>query len=194
MPKVGSIKCKVCKRWKGRESFPLNTLTYCRACHTQQTMDHRYLKSHNMTWAEFKAKKESRKHIKLCPACKTDKPRSQFYTINNGKDLYCYCRECTSGKWRLSQYGITKDEFETMLVEQNNCCDVCGLEFSNEDKPAVDHCHASGKVRGLLHTSCNAMIGQARERPFVLEGGAVYLRKHNLKERQWEFGLLSAIG
>ncbi|GGN35817.1 hypothetical protein FHR83_006243 [Actinoplanes campanulatus] len=40
----------------------------------------------------------------------------------------------------------------------------------------VDHCHLSGRVRGLVCNNCNGMIGLARDRPEILRAGADYLQ------------------
>ena len=60
----------------------------------------------------------------------------------------------------LKQYGITVVEYNEMFEKQKGCCAVCGLPFG--ETPNVDHCHESGKVRGLLHTRCNHMLGHAK--------------------------------
>jgi hypothetical protein len=68
--------------------------------------------------------------------------------------------------WRKSHYktsyGITVADFDRMLAAQGGRCAVCG-----SDKPggrwarfAVDHCHKTGKVRGLLCTHCNVLVGR----------------------------------
>lgn len=43
------------------------------------------------------------------------------------------------------------------------------------DNSHVDHCHATKAVRGILCTSCNWMLGDAKDRPEVLRAGAAYL-------------------
>lgn len=52
-------------------------------------------------------------------------------------------------------YGITLEQQEGMKISQDGKCAIC-LE---EKKLVVDHCHASGRVRGLLCHSCNKAIG-----------------------------------
>ena len=47
-------------------------------------------------------------------------------------------------------YGIDLAEYERMMVEQKNCCAICGEIRTNDRYFAVDHCHTTLKVRGLL--------------------------------------------
>lgn len=63
------------------------------------------------------------------------------------------------GQWRAKErlYGITKEQYEAMIVQQNNCCAVCKQPLSG--KIVVDHNHTTGKVRGILHSMCNLMVG-----------------------------------
>lgn len=64
-----------------------------------------------------------------------------------------------------SKYGISPEDYSRMFADQNGKCAVCGVEGS--DKPgdkkkprlAIDHCHTTGKVRGLLCGPCNRAEG-----------------------------------
>lgn len=61
---------------------------------------------------------------------------------------------------RKHLYGVTSEMFETMLVEQNHSCKICGKKPRPGRTLTVDHCHETGQVRGLLCTACNVAIGQ----------------------------------
>lgn len=60
-----------------------------------------------------------------------------------------------------SRYGITVAEYESLLVKQNGACAICRTKKAGRKGQhfAVDHCHESGVVRGLLCINCNARIG-----------------------------------
>jgi hypothetical protein len=78
---------------------------------------------------------------------------------------------------RLRQYGMTHEEFISMLAEQGNCCRICH-RIQNGDKrlfPVVDHNHLTGKVRGLLCDNCNTGIGYFSDNPQLLLAAADYL-------------------
>lgn len=74
-------------------------------------------------------------------------------------------------------YGITRAERDQMLVEQGGRCLVCGSDQWGKKGPSVDHCHATGKVRGLLCSKCNTMIGLAKEDPVILAAAIEYLKR-----------------
>lgn len=59
---------------------------------------------------------------------------------------------------RLYRYNLSPVEFSDMLVKQDSSCAICSAPF-NEIAPCVDHCHTSGKIRGLLCRNCNSGLG-----------------------------------
>ena len=82
-------------------------------------------------------------------------------------------------------YGISFDDYTTLLAEQQGACAVCrtapgvvGTGNSSKGTLAVDHCHATGTYRGLLCTNCNLGIGSFFENPDLLIAAAEYIKKH----------------
>jgi hypothetical protein len=80
------------------------------------------------------------------------------------------------------KYRITIVDYNKMLSEQNGVCAICGNPETRVDKRlnrvsnlAVDHCHETGKIRGLLCHACNAMLGQSGDSADRLRLGAAYL-------------------
>lgn len=72
------------------------------------------------------------------------------------------------------KYGITLAHYLRLMDEQSHKCAVCG-EPSNGRRFDVDHCHSSGRVRGLLCRRCNLILGHAQDEPEVLMLAAGYL-------------------
>ena len=84
--------------------------------------------------------------------------------------------------WLDLRYGITIEEYESLVALQGNKCAICG-RVGGEGRGKVlhiDHNHKTGVVRGLLCKSCNQGIGLIGEVPELLEAAARYLR-----ERGW---------
>ena len=75
------------------------------------------------------------------------------------------------------QFGITVDEYEAMLEQQGNACAICGagIGCGLGYRLRVDHCHDTGKVRGLLCSECNLGLGKFRDNPEFLRKAADYL-------------------
>jgi len=59
-----------------------------------------------------------------------------------------------------NKYGITVDDYEKMFTEQNGVCKICQEICKSGKSLAVDHCHETGKVRGLLCAKCNTNLGR----------------------------------
>lgn len=80
-------------------------------------------------------------------------------------------------------FGIGLDGYNEMLSKQGGVCAVCSKPetVTRDGKPrwlAVDHCHETGKIRGLLCTRCNNGLGQYGDDPELLRSAAIYLRHH----------------
>lgn len=74
-------------------------------------------------------------------------------------------------------YGITQVQYDEMAATQNFQCKCCGKAAAEEKygKLSVDHCHKTGKVRGLLCSKCNMIIGQSNDDPSLIRRWADYL-------------------
>lgn len=73
-------------------------------------------------------------------------------------------------------YGIAVDEYERMAARQNGRCAIC-KELPSRKALAVDHCHKSGMLRGLLCDTCNRALGLLKESPLVLQAAIEYVKE-----------------
>lgn len=76
------------------------------------------------------------------------------------------------------KYGLTVEEFDGMLAAQDGRCAICATDTPGVKGWCVDHCHDSGRVRGVLCTSCNTAIGQMKDNPVRLRAAADYLERN----------------
>ena len=78
-------------------------------------------------------------------------------------------------------YGMTEADYRFMLEFQNNSCAICKtITPTGKWKVfAVDHCHKTGKVRGLLCNECNRGMGLLKDDAFLLRKAAEYLDNYN---------------
>ncbi len=79
------------------------------------------------------------------------------------------------------RYGITLETYEQMLEDQDHLCKVCGSEGfplaeHHKAKLVVDHCHETGKIRGLLCHNCNRALGLFRDSTLTLTRAIEYLK------------------
>jgi hypothetical protein len=96
-----------------------------------------------------------------------------------------------SGEWSRGntsrllkhEYGITLLEYEALFAKQNGVCAICQQPEKTLDKKsnsprrlAVDHCHITDKIRGLLCFECNTGIGKFGDNPQLIERAANYVR------------------
>ena len=70
----------------------------------------------------------------------------------------------------MKHYGITLQQYNDRLKNQNYVCAICkkpetvlNARSSRVKNLAVDHCHATGKIRGLLCTNCNRALGNLKD-------------------------------
>jgi len=75
-------------------------------------------------------------------------------------------------------YGISIESYNAMIESQGRVCAICLKCFSkNKKKPHVDHCHATGKIRGILCHNCNLGIGQFEDNVEHLSNAIQYLER-----------------
>lgn len=72
-------------------------------------------------------------------------------------------------------YGITIDDYDAMFRSQNGVCFICKTVETNGRMLCVDHCHKTKKVRSLLCSPCNSLIGFAQEDISILHRASDYL-------------------
>jgi hypothetical protein len=81
----------------------------------------------------------------------------------------------------MANYGLTTDDFEAMLEVQSYACAICDLQedkLRDDGTPfplSVDHCHVTGRIRGLLCHRCNTALGLFRDDPALLSRAIEYL-------------------
>lgn len=76
-------------------------------------------------------------------------------------------------------YGLTEKEYNDLLDRQGHKCALC----RKEKRLQVDHCHKTGKVRGLLCSSCNTGIGRLGDDVDGLKAAIAYLEGRSVRKR-----------
>lgn len=81
------------------------------------------------------------------------------------------------------RYGISLEEFNAILMFQNNKCKICEKEFTKSKDKHIDHDHTTGLVRGLLCPVCNKMLGYSMDKIDILKKAILYLESSELHEQ-----------
>jgi hypothetical protein len=68
-------------------------------------------------------------------------------------------------------------QYRWIVAAQGGRCAGCLLDLDNGKRTAVDHCHRTGAIRGVMHSPCNMAIGAVAESPERLEALAAYLER-----------------
>jgi len=132
--------------------------------------------------------------MKVCKTCNKEKHKTEFYQDKNGKEgLRFECKNCVRirGKnWRknnkhvwqntllLKKYGLSQQEFSDMKQSQNGKCAICQCVLIDGKMTCVDHCHMTGKIRGILCTNCNVALGHFKDSIPLMESAIQYLKGH----------------
>ncbi len=109
---------------------------------------------------------------KPCTECGEAKLLHEFAKSPEGRlGLRARCRQCCAVKDRdyllQRRFGITASDFDILLERQGGGCALCGTRqpLGRWGRFAVDHCHETGRVRGLLCNRCNAALGVLGDTP-----------------------------
>lgn len=129
----------------------------------------------------------------ICISCNEEKPL-RFMS----KSFHGLCKSCSSKKskqWAIEnpnewerhrrkshlrkKYNISIDEYNQMINDQENKCAICNHELidSRGFRPHIDHCHKTGKVRGILCGDCNKALGGFKDDIHRIKNAHLYLLK-----------------
>lgn len=83
-------------------------------------------------------------------------------------------RKKVNARIRLRKHRMTQQEHDALLRKQRNCCAICRKKFRKT--PHIDHCHKTGRNRGLLCDDCNLGLGRFKDSVRFLRGAIQYLK------------------
>lgn len=171
-------------------------------CHKSTFLSGSFCHAHfcETQWSKFKSRQKWFHRMLaascgfwICGSCERVKRIKSFSRLARGYYLNA-CRLCQHKSWvsnhrgmrerisdnRLRQeFGISLIDYETMLSAQFGKCAICKRPPKNDRRFSVDHCHNSGRVRGLLCDLCNTGIGSLGDSPERLEAAIQYLARHH---------------
>lgn len=129
--------------------------------------------------ADFTPRSDTAARVGACRACQTERVR-RWRAANRERhreNTRAYERRRPEVGWASaikSRYGVTAEQFQAMESAQGGVCAICRAP-PQRGRLNIDHCHGTGRVRGLLCGPCNRMLGLAKDRPEVLAAAVAYL-------------------
>lgn len=126
----------------------------------------------------YSFRKDTGKYRTECKACRSAYNLKLYHTNDKQKENH---RKASWKHQIKKNYGLTPDAYYEMLESQEGCCKICNTHIDNINKHVlyVDHCHNTGKVRGLLCQQCNSGLGMFRDRQDLLDKAKEYLNDNS---------------
>ena len=181
------MDCKPLKKWQNVETKPhKNMEKMCSDCNLKKSV---------LSFRRDYRNKNKVNYQSLCKVCESDYKRDYYrknykkvarkiYLMNadryrvESKERYRKNKD----KYRINdlfkKYGITLEEYKKLLDKQNNKCAICSQDIDSDSRKknlSVDHCHKTGRVRGLLCSNCNSGLGFFKESVELLGKAKRYL-------------------
>ncbi|MFF1813159.1 endonuclease VII domain-containing protein [Streptomyces sp. NPDC058251] len=176
-------RCSRCKERKPRTAFASNKplrdglQAYGRTCAAAHHQERQLAKGRNV-----RPRVDVPEGHKFCRGCGEIKPHSEWHRNASASDgLATCCKACKVIRGREGhlkrQYGMTGAERDEMIASHMGLCVIC------LKAPAVhvDHCHETGRVRGVLCFNCNSAIGKLGDDPDAVRRAAAYLEGSSWK-------------
>lgn len=138
----------------------LHCKNLCRPCYNKQAHSRRMLDP------EFRARSVA---------------KSRKWALDNPERAYLL----DANKHLQRRFGITMAQYNSMLQEQNGVCAICKnpekmVTKKRVSRLAVDHCHATGRIRGLLCFKCNTSIALVETNISLLDTIKIYIGDKNV--------------
>jgi Recombination endonuclease VII len=127
--------------------------------------------------------------LKKCSKCKKKKDISDFYKTKTNPDGHSsHCKKCYEKYYGANtdkkknyflkrEYGITLEEKREMYENQLGLCKLCNLLMVKPKDCHVEHNHATGEIRGLVHSKCNLLLGIVQDNIGMLIRAIHYLEE-----------------
>lgn len=175
---IGTKICRRCKQEQPSGNFGVNPKysdglqSYCKVCQRE------YSKQNYKENRDIRLK-QTAEYAKTHPEVRRKAVRKYRSSLTPEQRSTLY-RRCDL----LRNFGLTPIEYEKIFESQDGVCAICKRICSSGRRLAVDHCHMTGRVRGLLCSRCNLGIGQFNDSVELLEAAIEYLGSREAYTRQ----------
>jgi hypothetical protein len=179
--------CNRCKEEKELDCFSKQAKAkdgirpYCKSCAAKAHQEGLVRIAEKRAHPSFIAPTE-----KCCSLCKKTKKAEEFSeTFRTVDGLHSRCKSCINNIARerykedpvklseinrrakyKAKYGLTVDDYDVLFAKQGGKCALCGIDNTGRENAkhfAIDHCHDTGVIRGLLCSPCNTALGLMKD-------------------------------
>lgn len=164
--------CSACGETKALDEFH-RTRNQCKVCKAE------YNAKYNQNYKEVRRRKYKQYYEDNKE--KLNQKSADYHANNRDRKVKYHQdnRERIANNNLKRKYGLTPDNVQVMLEEQDNCCKICDIRFDVLIRHNVDHCHVTNKIRGLVCRNCNWGLGNFKDNPDTLKRAITYLEESN---------------
>jgi hypothetical protein len=162
----------VCKKHGKLSGESLTTQARCRLCHRETASKKRNL---NRAWYNEKIAQDKINNPEKWSIRRKREYQQSLKNVGRSERVL---------KEILRMKKISHDDYDRMVESQKGLCKICGCEETRAGRTpgtitrlCLDHCHKTGKVRGLLCHRCNIIIGKAADSIEILDLAIIYLQE-----------------
>jgi hypothetical protein len=156
-------RCAKCQEDKPKQAFGIaqgKLRSYCKECRRKDSAEYR------RTHLEA-----SRKSVRNWMGKHRDR------AAKASRDWHFRNRESRKDRARVRRYGAGAAQYTAFCARQGGLCAICRERNTKGRDLAIDHDHSTGRIRGLLCTRCNLLLGLAKDSVDRLLEAALYLEK-----------------
>ncbi len=157
--------CKNCKIEKQQSDFYKDISRKSGYSYICKMCKNSYVKEYNKKNPQVR-KDIYKRHKEKYPFANKERRKKYYKKNKDGKILDYSLRK---------EYGISLEKYSEIALRQNNVCAICKEPEVRKRRLSVDHCHKTGKVRGLLCDRCNNGIARFDDNVEVLKRAIKYL-------------------
>jgi hypothetical protein len=110
--------------------------------------------------------------------CPTEADRRVFVFNNNQKQQL----RIRTGKRIKPKSYLSVETYAELKSRSGGKCEICGCQFPSDKATHIDHCHKTGRIRGVLCSRCNVSLERVEQDPLWGKRAFVYLALH---ENTW---------
>jgi len=142
----------------------------CKTCGTEKPLSNFSLTAKAGSITKKKYIRKTDVYSSSCKECKSKRTTDRYWKKTPQERKVLIEQQKFRSIKRL--YGLTEEGYGDIIKNQGNVCATCKCDLKT---PCVDHCHSTGKVRGILCPSCNLVLGKVGDNPETLLNMIQYL-------------------